>query len=73
MQKCSFADSPLAAKQTFKQATVLNAFTTSDRRSQELFLTKDDFKGKVWYWFFSSCLMKIKAVFQLPAGSSDVI
>lgn len=44
MQKCSFGDSPLAAKQTFKQATMLNAFTTTDRRLQELFVTKDDLK-----------------------------
>lgn len=44
MQKCSFGDSPLAAKQTFEQATVLNAFAAIDRRAQELFLTKDDLK-----------------------------
>lgn len=40
MQKCSFGDSPLAAKQQFKQATVLNAFAITDRRPQELFKLK---------------------------------
>jgi hypothetical protein len=42
MQKCSFGDSPLAAKPAFKQAiaTGLNAFTPTDTKLQELVFFK---------------------------------
>lgn len=58
MQKCSFGDSPLAATQTLKQATMLNAFTTTDRRLQELSRTKVDLKWKVLFIVFALGFIK---------------
>lgn len=72
MQKCSFGDRLLAAKQTFKQVVGLNAFTTTDGDCRSLFETENGLKWKVWSCSASS-LKKMKAVLSYHVGSIDLL